>query len=396
MKNRDIKLKTYDDIFNVIESLPENDIKFIDINVLLDFRDHPFKVIENKDMDDLLESIKANGILVPVLVRPVGGKYEIISGHRRKFCAVKAGFKQVPCVIRDMSYDEAVLAMVDSNIQRKNILPSEKAFSYKMKLNAIKRQGERTDLTSRQVDDKLEGSLTSRQVDDKLEGDLTSRQVDDKSEGDLTSRQVDDKWEGLTSRQVDDKSEESLTSRQVDDKSGGDLTSRQVDDKLEGSLTSRQLDDKWEGLTSRQGDDKSAKLVGNDDKKSERTVQRYIRLTELTPFFLDAVDAKKLSLGAAIDLSYLSKDEQNAVEVVVKELNRYPSLEQAKKLRDVEMDLTQSCIIDILTGALKTYKPEPKEEKITIELEKIRRYFPDGYTLEAIEETIIELIRNNV
>jgi ParB family chromosome partitioning protein len=330
MKNRNIKLKTYDDIFNVIESLPENDIKYIDTDMLTDFRDHPFKINENKDMEDLLESILANGVLVPILVRPLGDRYEIISGHRRRFCAAKAGLKQVPCVVKDMSYDEAVLVMVDSNIQRKNILPSEKAFSYKMKLNAIKRQGERTDLTSRQVDAKSEEETTSRQVDAKSEDETTSRQVDDMSENAVTSRQVGDK---------------------------------------------------------------SAKLVGKDYSSSERTVQRYIRLTELTPFFISAVDTKKFSLGAAIDLSYLEKDEQNMIENVVKELNRYPSMEQTKLLRNLNPPFTEAEIMNILTGNNDSDKKVEENETITIELKKIRKYFPENYTAEDIEKTIMDLMK---
>lgn len=309
--NHNIKLKTYDDIFNVIEKLPENDIKNIDINMLEDFRDHPFKITENKELDELCESIKENGVLVPVIVRPLEEKYEIISGHRRKYCAAKVGAKTIPCIIKEMGYDEAVFVMLDSNIQRKNILPSEKAFSYKIKLNAIRRQGERGDLTSRQLVGKLDGE--------------------------------------------------------------------------------------------------SADHIGKDFNDSGRNVQRYIRLTELMPFLLEAVDKKKLSFGAGIELSYISKEEQEILKAVIAEFNRYPSLAQAKDIRQMSGNLNEDNIKIALFGNTKTIGGEiPGTEQIslysgnewgksknneTINLNKIRTFFPEHFSGNDIEMAIIEILK---
>ncbi|MDL2248970.1 ParB N-terminal domain-containing protein [Tyzzerella sp. OttesenSCG-928-J15] len=113
--NRDIKLKSYDDIFNIKGNYSENEVTLINVNMLVDFRDHPFKVIANKDMEDLFESILLNGILVPIFVRPLGDRYEIISGHRRKYCATKAGLKQVPCIVKEGLICLRTLFMVTSN-----------------------------------------------------------------------------------------------------------------------------------------------------------------------------------------------------------------------------------------------------------------------------------------
>ena len=124
-------------------------VEVIPVYTISDFPNHPYQVKENEEMNDFIENIKENGVIIPVLVRPKGnGKYEMISGHRRKKACEKAGITEIPAIIREMSDEEAVIQMVDSNKQRERILPSEKAFAYKMKLEAMKRQGERTDLTS--------------------------------------------------------------------------------------------------------------------------------------------------------------------------------------------------------------------------------------------------------
>lgn len=160
-----------------IDKLKDNQnekVQEISISKIRDFKNHPFKVNAGEQFDELIESIKINGVLNPVLVRKVeldenGCEYEMISGHRRKKASEIAGLETIPCIIRNLNDDQAIIIMVDSNMQRENILPSEKAFAYKMKLEAIKRQGQRTDLTSRQLGDKSEGDLTSRQVGERLD-----------------------------------------------------------------------------------------------------------------------------------------------------------------------------------------------------------------------------------
>lgn len=325
MKNdRGIKLKSYDDIFNTKEAPRESDIKHIEIDMLDGFRGHPFKLIENKDMAELLESIKENGILVPLLVRPLGdGRYEIVAGHRRKYCAEKARLKTVPCVVKDISYDEAVLAMIDSNIQRKNILPSEKAFSYKMKLDAIKRQGERTDLTSCQPGNKLNDEVESENGD----------------------------------------------------------------------------------LTSCQSGTKSAAIVGQDNNDSTRSVYRYIRLTELTPFLLEAVDNKKMSVGAGVEISYLAKEEQEMIKDVIRDTGKFPNSSQATQIKGMAGQLNEDSVKAVMPERIKEKKvPETERPRgnstnnaakrvIAIDYDEVKAFFPLEFTERDIELEILRLVK---
>lgn len=146
-----MKLTPADELFNIGEA-----IDYLYITQLETFKNHPFNVKADNEMFELIESIKLNGVITPIVVRPIDeDKYEIISGHRRTYSAQKAGLKKVPCIIKEMTDEQAVIAMVDANKQRENIKPSEKAFAYKMKMDAMKKQGERTDLTSSQVETKL-------------------------------------------------------------------------------------------------------------------------------------------------------------------------------------------------------------------------------------------------
>ena len=157
-------LPKLDDLFTTEEErVSANLEKVVDIKIndIDDFPDHPFKVIENDDMYNMRDSIKENGVLVPALVRPKSnGRYEMVSGHRRKFASQLANKETIPCIVRDLSDDEAIIIMVDSNLQREEILPSEKAFAYKMKLEALSHQGKRTDLTSDQLGEKLESKYS--------------------------------------------------------------------------------------------------------------------------------------------------------------------------------------------------------------------------------------------
>lgn len=158
---RKIQLTSYDDLFkNDEERLADTQerIQMLSPEKMQPFPNHPFKVVDDEKMADMVESIKEYGVLVPIIVRPVeSGNYEIVSGHRRHHAAVLAGQEKIPAIVREMDEDAAVLVMVDSNLQRENILPSEKAFAYRMKLEAMKRQGERTDLTCAQFGHKLNG-----------------------------------------------------------------------------------------------------------------------------------------------------------------------------------------------------------------------------------------------
>ena len=151
-----ISLSSYDDIFSTEESRQTEQIQQIPITELHPFKNHPFKVLDDEAMQRTVESVAQFGVLAPLIARPrPEGGYEIISGHRRQHAAELAGLKTLPVIVRNMSDDEAVIRMVDSNLQRESILPSERAFAYKMKLEAIKNQGTRSDLTSRQVGEKL-------------------------------------------------------------------------------------------------------------------------------------------------------------------------------------------------------------------------------------------------
>lgn len=156
MKSRSgekIKLTSIDELLGVVN---EESAMEIDISKIHAFKDHPFKVLDDEKMTDLVESVKAKGVLTPVLLRPDGEDgYEMISGHRRMYAAVRAGLKTIPAIVRELSDDDAVIAMVDANIQREELLPSEKAFAYRMKLEAMKRQGVRVDLTCDQNEHKL-------------------------------------------------------------------------------------------------------------------------------------------------------------------------------------------------------------------------------------------------
>ena len=171
-----ISLSSYDDIFSTEESRQTEQIQQIPISELHPFKNHPFKVLDDEAMQRTVESVAQFGVLAPLIARPrPEGGYEIISGHRRQHAAELAGLKTLPVIVRNMSDDEAVIHMVDSNLQREHILPSERAFAYKMKLEAIKNQGARSDLTSGQIGQKLQGTI-SRDIVAQEAGD-SSRNV---------------------------------------------------------------------------------------------------------------------------------------------------------------------------------------------------------------------------
>ena len=268
----------------------------IRIDQIFPFENHPFKVLDDDRMQELVESIKANGVLSPVIVRPDDeGTYEMISGHRRMHAAKLAGLTTVPAIVKEMTDDEAVILMVDANIQREEILPSERAFAFKMKNEALRRQGNRTDLTSGQVVPKSDDNRTTAQI-------------------------------------------------------------------------------------------------GADTGDSYKTVQRYIRLTNLIPEILQYVDEGRISFTPAVELSYLNEQEQQDLLEQIEQSDCTPSLSQAcrfKKISQAE-GLTPEVIAEIMEEEKANQK-----ERIKIPTEKLREYFPKNYTVEQIENEIIKLCEKN-
>ncbi len=296
VKTRDLGMTPLDDLFSTDESRAESQLeKVVTLNPaeIPDFPNHPFKVKQDDDMAEMVESIKKYGVLVPALVRPKeDGGYEMVAGHRRKFAAALAGIAEIPCIVRSLTDDEATIVMVDSNLQREKILPSEKAFAYKMKLDAMKRQGERTD---------------------------------------LTSSPLDNKFRGITSAQ------------QVSQKSGD----------------------------------------------SQPQIYRYIRLTELIPPVLEMVDDGKIAFRPAVELSYLSKEQQQALFETMECEDCTPSLAQAIKMKEFSKDgkLTDEVILSIM----KEEKPNQKEQ-FKMPKERISKYFAPGTPAQKIEDTIIKAL----
>ena len=266
-----------------------------------DFPNHPFHVRMDESMMELAESVKQYGVLVPSLVRPLpDGGYQMVSGHRRKRAAELAALPVLPCIVRDLTDDEAVIIMVDSNLQRERVLPSEKAFAYKMKLDAMKRQGQRTDLTSSPVDNKLKGITTAQQLGEK----------------------------------------------------SGD---------------------------------------------SQPQIYRYIRLTNLIPELLDMVDHSvlkepgklQMALRPAVELSYLTVEEQRALlEAMVSE-DRTPSHAQAIKMR--EFSEKGRLNPDVILSIMQEEKPN-QVEQVKIARNRIDRFFPAGTPAQKIEETIVKAL----
>ncbi len=290
---RNISLTPYDDIFSTEEGRAESTwetIKEISLADLYPFKDHPFKVADDERMQETVESVKEHGVLVPGIARPrPGGGYEIISGHRRKRASELAGKETMPVIIRDLDDDAAVIIMVDSNLQRENILPSERAKAYKMKMDALKHQGARTDLTSGQV--------------------------------------------GARSR---------------------------TDEKVAG---------------------------GTGD--SARTVQRFIRLTQLEQPLLDMVDEKKIAMNPAVELSYLKPDEQKQLLEAIDLEQSTPSLSQAQRMKKFSQE--GRLTFDVMDAILSEEK-KPPETHITLTSDKISKYFPKSFTPEQMEKTIIKLL----
>ena len=289
-----VSLKGADDIFSTEESRQEQQreqVQQIPIGELFPFKNHPFKVLDDESMQRTVESVEQYGVLSPLIARPrPEGGYEIISGHRRQHAAQLAGLDTLPVIVRNMDDDAAVLLMVDSNLQRENILPSERAFAYKMKLEAIKNQGARSDLTSGQIVQKSKLSI---------------------------ERVAEDAGEGY------------------------------------------------------------------------KTVQRFIRLTNLIPELLDMVDEKKISFNPAVELSYLDESQQRDFLEAMNDTQNAPSLSQAQRLKKLAQEGHFSYDV-----AFAVMGEEKKDEldKVVIKNDTLRKYFPRSYTPKQMEDTIIKLL----
>ena len=289
-----VSLKGADDIFSTEESRQEQQreqVQQIPIGELFPFKNHPFKVLDDESMQRTVESVEQYGVLSPLIARPrPEGGYEIISGHRRQHAAQLAGLDTLPVIVRNMDDDAAVLLMVDSNLQRENILPSERAFAYKMKLAAIKNQGARSHLTSGQIVQKSKLSI---------------------------ERVAEDAGEGY------------------------------------------------------------------------KTVQRFIRLTNLIPELLDMVDEKKIAFNPAVELSYLDESQQRDFLEAMNDTQNAPSLSQAQRLKKLAQEGHFSYDV-----AFAVMGEEKKDEldKVVIKNDTLRKYFPRSYTPKQMEDTIIKLL----
>ena len=264
--------------------MKETRAEYLPIQKLRPFEGHPFKVTDNEEMDQLVWSVLTQGLLTPLVVRPLpNGEYEVVSGHRRLHACKKAGIETVPALITDMDRDAAAIALVDSNLHREKILPSEKAFAYKLKMEAMKRQGQRTDLTSRQLVGKLE----------------------------------------------------------------------------------------------------TADVIAENE--SGRQVQRYIRLTNLTPGILDMVDEGRIALTPAVELSYLTEWEQRDLLETMESEDCTPSLSQAIQMKT----LSQSGQLDMdKIFSIMTQPKANQQEKISFKVSELRDFFPRHYTAAQMMQEI--------
>jgi len=273
-------------------------IQILPLSELHPFEGHPFQVRDDEEMDKMVDSVKEYGVMTPAIVRPRrDGGYEIVAGHRRCHASRRAGVDTMPCIVRDMDDDTAIILMVDSNCQREHILPSEKAKAYEMKLEAIKRQGRRSDLTSGQVGPKLE-------------------------------------------------------------------------------------------------ERRSNQIVAEKAGESVKQVQRFIRLNKLTPDLMQLVDDGRLKTTPAVELSYLTPEEQEEFLSYMEEEGCTPSLSQAQKLKAASKEsvLTKDTIHEIMSARSPSVKP--REPQLTIAVSKVERYFPKGFSSEQMESTILKLLEN--
>ena len=295
-KPRDLGMTPLDDLFSTDESRAEAQLeKVVTLNPadISDFPNHPFKVKQDEAMAEMVDSVKLYGVLAPALVRPkADGGYEMVAGHRRKCAATLAGITEMPCIVRNLTDDEATIIMVDSNLQRETILPSEKAFAYKMKLEAMKRQGQRSDLTSTPLEPKLKGSRSNEEL-----------------------------------------------------------------------------------------------AASSPDSRSQ--IQRYIRLTELIPPVLDMVDSGKIAFRPAVELSYLSKEQQQSLYDTMECEDCTPSLAQAIKMKEFSRD--GKLTVEVILSIMQEEKPNQREQ-FKMPKERISKYFAPGTPAQKIEDTIVKAL----
>lgn len=328
----------------------ETDIRMIPLSELHDFKGHPFKVENDMALFELMQSIEKEGVIVPALARPrEDGGYELIAGHRRKAACKWAGLNCMPVVVRDLDDNQAVIAMVDSNLQREHLKPSEKAFAYKMKLEAIKRQGARTDLTFCQVGERI----TSSQVGKKL----SSSQI-------VTG---------------------------TSDKDGTKLENPTLQTH---SLTSgHDADGKWVLLQDKSVGDaiiRSNQALAMQTGESQRQISRYIRLTNLIPKVLDMVDDGKIAFTIAVELSYLTEEQQYELYEVMEMEQCTPSLSQANRMK--RMSQSGNLDMDAMFSILEQEKPNQREQ-IKLRADSVAKYFPEDYTPKQKTDLIEQLLK---
>lgn len=300
MEKRELKMKlpSVDDLFTTQEERDNADLeKVVNISIkeIDDYPNHPFKVIENNELQNMVDSIREKGVLSPTLVRKkADGRYEMISGHRRKRACQLLNIDTIPCIVRDLTDDEATIIMVDSNLQREKILPSEKAFAYKMKLEAIKHQGSRTDLTYAPLGQKLDKS-------------------------------------------------------------------------------------------------NSRDLVATEVGESREQIRRYIRLTELIPKILEMVDEEKIAFRPAVEISYLTEEEQGLLLDVIEYSDITPSLSQAIKLKNLSKEKLLS--IETIEELMEQEKPN-QTPKLRVSMNRLKNILPEvlkndrereDYVIKAVE-----------
>lgn len=301
-ENLKLNLPSYDSIFTTQEERDDEKaekIQLIPIDKIKDFPNHPFRVERDEKMEEMVNSIKNEDVVHPVIVRQKDdGSYEMISGHRRKYASMLAGKKEIKAIVRNLTDDEATILMVDSNIQREQVLPSEKAFAYRMKLDALKHQGKRTEL--------------------------------DENE---TCAQNEHKLENLKTRDV----------------------------------------------------------VANEYGISREQLRRYIRLTYLIPELLQKVDDTSLGFTQAVELSYITEENQNLINVSMEYNEISPSVSQAKALRTLDSrgELTE----ELIEKTLGELKPNQLENQ-NIKYREIRQYFPENFTNEEIRNVIQDLLKS--
>lgn len=295
---KNIQIASYDDLFKTdSERLADTQerIQELPLDKLVPFPNHPFKVVDDEKMQETVDSIKEYGVLVPVLVRPKDdGNFEIVSGHRRHRASILAGKTEIPAIVREMDDDAAILVMVDSNLQRETILPSEKAFAYKMKLEAMKRQAGRPSKEN--------------------------------------SAQVGRNYEGKESREI---------------------------------------------LAEQMGE-------------SKNQISRYIRLTNLHPKLLEMVDNKQMAFNSAVEVSYLTENEQTQLKSVLDMNECSPSLSQAGRLKKYSQEgKLDANVMDAIMSEEKEI-----ESKLVFKGDTIRKYFPKSYTPIEMQKTIIKLLED--